>query len=43
MLQSDDMIKKYIKQKKVIELAHKYLPEFIFSLYRKISSIFVEK
>ena len=37
MLESDDAIKRFIKQKKVIELAHKYLPEFIFSLYRKIS------
>lgn len=37
MLESDDAIKRFIKQKKVIELAHKYLPEFIFSLFRKIS------
>ena len=36
MSQSDKAINKFIKQKKVIELAHRYLPERIFSLYRSI-------
>lgn len=37
MLQNDDVVKKYIRQKNIIELAHKYLPDFLFTLYRSFS------
>ena len=37
MLKSDDVINHFIRQKKVIGLAHKFFPDFIFTLYRTVS------
>lgn len=39
MLQSDDVVKKFIKQRMVIDLAHKYLPNFIFAMYRSFCNM----
>ena len=37
ILENDDSVNKLIKQKKNIILAHKYLPDFLFYIYRCIS------